>query len=414
MPEKLQNEPTEEDTIRKLSKTVLHASEKNRQSLFQKLTIKNAERVAELIREKPIFFENKEGAPRQILLDPELADILPQEFFNDPTDWIESKPNITRGEENRELPTGEFIEELWYAPYDISKVKKFSVGEATHHKDVVSKRIKFDQSEEVVLSKRAYEAGIPTPKVLGEILDKGNAYVLSEYIEGINLYAANDLMRKQGKIFSNNVVPFYETKEERLAKLIQSELPGLDSETSLRFHSLWRQYRDIIFINESSIPIINTIAHDVHFDIPLEEIQKHLLSIGKLYGDDFIAQGLKNTLELFDCADISSLVEKFLTNYEENQQEKMKLFIKKQTDPIIEKLKEFRTKWQHIALESAFNFDTEEEVERLKALCKDKGIDHKDFADRNFVIPWDFKMNKPAKLKKDEPKLYIVDWETKK
>ncbi|MBI5306208.1 hypothetical protein HZB04_01305 [Candidatus Wolfebacteria bacterium] len=77
--------------IRKLSKTFLHAMERGRQSLFEKMTAVNAEKISKLMEEKPIFYENEENAFRKIFLDNEIANAFPDDFFENPTKWIESQ-----------------------------------------------------------------------------------------------------------------------------------------------------------------------------------------------------------------------------------------------------------------------------------------------------------------------------------
>ncbi len=54
---------------------------------------------------------------------------------------------------------------------------------------MVFKRIDQKEASEIAMARFAYEKGIPTPKVLGEIYDKRNCNALFEHIESRNLYA---------------------------------------------------------------------------------------------------------------------------------------------------------------------------------------------------------------------------------
>lgn len=65
-----------EDLVRKISRTVLHAAERKRRTLFERLTVNNAEKLARIMQEPPVFYEGKEETPRQILLDDKIANLL--------------------------------------------------------------------------------------------------------------------------------------------------------------------------------------------------------------------------------------------------------------------------------------------------------------------------------------------------
>ena len=88
-----------QELVRRVSKTVLRSAERGRRGLFEKLTVKNAEKLARLLEERPVFYQNQEDAPREILLEADLAERLPAEFFDHPTQWIEQQPNVSRGYE---------------------------------------------------------------------------------------------------------------------------------------------------------------------------------------------------------------------------------------------------------------------------------------------------------------------------
>lgn len=74
-------------------------------------------------------------------------------------------------------------------------------------------------------------------------------------------------------------------------------------------------------------------------------------------------------------------------------------------------IEKFDDEAMELLWESAIGFYPKKELEILEKQCADKGIGHKDLKDRNILIPWDFKKDKPLKRKTGEPKMYIIDWE---
>lgn len=77
----------------------------------------------------------------------------------------------------------------------------------------------------------------------------------------------------------------------------------------------------------------------------------------------------------------------------------------------IPEIEGFNEKLLAIIRTEIFGFDYEKEFEKLKALCQERGIKHKDFEPRNFIILWDFKRDRPLPREPDEPKLFVIDWE---
>ena len=96
--------------------------------------------------------------------------------------------------EDRNLPEGVkggFVDEAQGERRMIQE--KIETGEADHNK-TMTEEVDKKQLEEITLARRAWEAGIPTPKVLGEIKDKGNQYAFFEKISAINLLTLSQLI----------------------------------------------------------------------------------------------------------------------------------------------------------------------------------------------------------------------------
>ena len=396
--------PTPEDITHKLSKTVLHASERRRQGLFEKLTAANAEKIAELTREKPRFYEKRQDAPGQLLLEPEVAKSFPEKFFENPTEWLEAQPNIKRGHTQEELPTGETIAELWAKPYDVSKVKQFDLH-APEGKDfgVVSKRILPKELDEVARARRAFEAGIPTPRVLGEILDRGNVYVLFEHIPGINLQAAYNNAEK--KNFSAMPHRFFEeTTEDQFDNAMQQFGKNLPSELRQKMKALWK--KALPDLQEDFL--LGTVQGGFHGRTKkeLEEVLDRDFKLRPL--------GAKRILRSLKIGSVKEIVLRNLNHegyglygFRENTAQ-----VQQSKDQSRSKLKKYSDKWHEMMSVHFFGVDTKQEKEKIQALLDRAKISHKDLAMRNFVIPWDFEKDRPAKRKAGQPGLYLVDWES--
>ncbi len=423
-PEELSHEEIEKkskETVRKASRVVLHAAVKDKKSLFETLTTENADRIARILQEKPIFFENKETPEPKIILDEKIAKALPPEFFENPTAWIESQQNIARG---YEMPPGNTIEELWESPYDVSKVKEFEVvlSDGVVVK-VVSKRIKPKEIEEIALATKAYSVGIPTPKVLAEVFDRGNSYAFFEKLEAIDLTAAfRKRKMDQVNIFTGgSVIPtFFACVDEGK---FQNEVKNwpyfefLSDRARERIHNLWGKSLDAIVTREANLTLGNLFRD-------LSEIENGRWDYSHIY------ESILYQIEVLDGYKkdvIARIIGKYgYKNFRNFKDEIMQSIGSKQA--YYESLKErvrslenedirmsyaHRDKLQSIIFQDIFGCDLVKEKEKLEQLCRNKGIEHKDFANRNILINWDFKKDQPKREGKKKPKLYIVDWESR-
>lgn len=412
-----------EETTRKLSKTVLHAAERLRQSLFEKLTAANAERIAELLKEKPVFYENKAEAPRTILLDDEIAEYLPPEFFDDPTKWIESQENIKREHVLETLPTGETIEELWDKPYDISKVKEFSlIGKKDKKISLASKRIDQDQLEEIALARKAWEAGIPTARILGEIADKGNTYVFFERIRGINFLAAQEKLR----LLSVSVATLHIINEKDFYSQMHYEYNNILSEKAKKIiYSLWEKARPDIIKNRDIYTLRENLNHAfalmerVEKDEDYKDSVKDFVQYIKEYAENkYNLPGINTILNKFNYPNPIQFIDHCLDLIKLDKKEEFREivdFINSEYKNIRDKIKnEFDSVFISKIYKDVFGFNPYEEIKKVKKLCEEKRIEHKDFNDRNILIEWDFDKNKPKRKKESEKnKIYIIDWEPK-
>jgi len=410
-----QSENNPEEIIRKASRVVLHAAEKGRRSLFEKLTAKNADRMARIAEQKPIFWENQQDAKTEILLQTEMGQAMPPEFFENPTKWIESQKNIERHYGKQTLPTGETIDELWEEPYDISKVKEFSIiGKDGKQIKVVSKRIKPEETEEIALATKAFEAGIPTPAVLGEITDKGNIYAFFEKIDGIDLKAA---LEKKKIIDSRWVtgIFFATTNEDSFLKEFD-EMPFKDllsGKGKDEILNYWKKAReDFILENEISVHLDKIFSH-ISMDY-LEEVREYMKDIES--DERLDRKDIDRIVKKYGYDSFDDLKKKIEADFEAGDLEKYEKLAKKadkKREYFRKKVGIFDEELRRIIFKDIFGVDIEEEMKKLEKMCREKGIEHKDFADRNILIEWDFEKDEPKGKSSGDTKLYIIDWEAR-
>ena len=402
-------EPSKE-LVRKSSRVVLHAAEKHRKPLFERLTDKNADRIAQITKERPIFYEEKEGAETKIILDPEIADLMPPEFFENPTKWIESQPNIERKYKQGELPTGETIEELWQDPYDVSKVKEFSISLPKGKKlDIISKRIESEETEEIVLAVKAMEAGIPTPRVFGEVSDKGNLYAFFEKIEGIDLLAAKQ--NKNLENLFNDVSTLLSMKEGNFDLTLKSFrfINFISEDGCNRLFRLWHKANKE-FIEEKEIS--RFLKEIIYFFTKYNDINRALERVYNLE-DYFYENTLNKFFKKYGYRGFRDF-KKFEKSIDRKRLEDLAMKLEENKSMLKEKSNDFIRKAREIVLEDVLGVNIENVKEKLKQMCKENGIEHKDFADRNILIEWDFEKDEPkGKGTRRKPKLYIIDWEAK-
>ena len=408
----LNDEENKEAVVRKLSKTVMHASQKNKGQLFDRLTSKNAEKITELSKGKPIFYEDKKDAPREVNIDDELASVLPTEFFDDPTGWIESQSNIDRGTKDG-LPNDESINALWSFPYDMSKVKSFSVEMPDGaEKTYVVKRVKKENLDETATAKIAYEKGIPTPKVVGEISDRGNNYAIYEYIPGIQLSDAIERRRKQiiNVIRTDIITASYDilnASEHQIDSKIDLYFPkGIVPERVRdRFKALWdKAYDDI-----TNATVIEKLTPPTSYDfcymhgVRLKTIDEMVSKARKFALNPYIDKAM-NVLGYTDLITYIDTLKKVPGDDIDSFGNKMTWKVQELRKPWYQKIDSEIRKF-------VLGFDYDEELQKIKSLTTKSGIEHGDFESRNILVPWNFETNFPTKPKKGEPKMYIIDWE---
>lgn len=410
------NSPEQKDIVRRLSHTVLHATKRKRQSLFDHLTRRNRARIEALLQEQPIFYNETQDAPLRIQVDENIHAALPPAFFSNPTRWIESQPNVKRDVEEAKtpLPTGQNIAEIRKFAYDRSKVKEFTLKDGAQEITVISKRVQ----QEVMHADLAYEKGIPTPKVLGLVQDHGNIYAFFEKIEGINL---NSAFIKFRSLHNSDALPL-PPSPENLPTEWQEKHPFF-KEVEQKIYEWWKKFKSItlihyilkifsdrIFLNNEEFDefLSETISHYSE-----EEVQKALELVGYTI-DKFKEHAERNYPFLDKYTDglqESSAEEKSADERWTKETEKWRTNIAPQLKHLEDSLGAHNKEGRRIAAIAFFGFDPFKEKNKLHKHCKDKDIEHKDYFNRNIIIPWDSENDRPKDTPEGQPKLYLIDWD---
>ncbi len=265
MPEgKKWKQPSDQEKRKRLSRVILDlqkptGSEEQRERRKNILAqAKKRKGLQRLMKEKPIFHEEDESAETSITIEPGWEDMKDSEEYQkmvqDPTAFFEGASNIDRGKETMEtLPTGESIEELLDKGYDVSKVKIVNFGD----KKVVVKRVEKEKSEhpteEFELAKKIAELGIPTPQTVGVVEDKGNTYLLFEYLEHTKSVYEMSINRHDQMLEVDNVLYKPVGSFENLKLEKEAQEARVYDMLKLIFHSLHVYGLDIKFYDFNSI-----------------------------------------------------------------------------------------------------------------------------------------------------------------
>jgi hypothetical protein len=373
---------------------------------IQNLPALIAERVRLLMETQPAFFEEDTLAKTKVPSAEDIISMLPKKFFADPTKWIESQNNVPRRYTTGKnpVPTMGDMKELRKKTRDASNTKKIILHKNERPVYIFSKRLKPEEVEQVEAFRKAYELGVPVPRVLWTVSDKGNTYCWFEYINGFTIQEiGND------KLFDT---PLTATAESQFNSHV-GEIECL--KTRQGFHdqlmSLWRTYiPDIKAFNmANSLQFFIDKCRDgiPHGDIAFNVSVGFSMFLPTKAQDitydlkDILQQHGYGSLEEF-CAFFDRCLQKRdektmgenLPDFEKITQELKRL--------ALEAIKIYVKKWRNIVSKELFGRDTDDvvrEKQRLQALCEKNGISHEDSNDK-------FLISLPDKGKAD---LYVIN-----
>lgn len=380
----------------------------------------------ELLKERAIFWNHDESAPKKVVLHHKLEQGFPPEFYENPTRWIEEQENIAREEIAHK---GEEIADLRKRSYDISRVKEFSVTSSEgKNVTIVCKRNNRCGREEAERSIQAYKAGIPTPRLIGLVEHWGNTYLMFEKVEGRSLLQLRFLERSFLNDLKENI--FLSTKEEvqtvaaiyRLQIIPTLERWGLASsqkwllEQLLAIRPLSLEYR---IFNDLRISLMQTELYDKrpsHLSKDDDNVWKYWDALAKQRLEPAFP-GLIGEWSL-SADDIDFIVRVWSKKGRVTESEKIKVrhicaTINRYCEAIYEQR---RARVDHIfevLLERRFSLGSiRHRLDSLKHQIQEAGLEHKDFDDRNVMVAWDSLKNKPKLDRKRSPQLFVIDWET--
>ncbi len=422
--------PDQEDFRRRASRTFARASFGYRKRLLSGLRERNPNwgNVFEL---EALFFERRADAPQKINLDPALQEVLPEEFFSNPTDWIESQPikvNMLEARRFKGPPTNADVLKLGHDA-DLNRTKSFAIGTT----GIFSKRLnpKLPDFSEAERAREAYACGIPTPRILGTIEDQGNLYVWFESIPGMNL---DEL---ETEVFDTNWEATLAAVEPRLGDEAKQKIASIREQAEIHepmLGLLWdlRRQRSA-YIREYG-PNFDPGPYDYPSasEAELRGKAKSLLSLVREGLKQFV-QGradfmklrnfmkLEATEELIDVL-MGDLTPSMCANNGLNNRYFREVLLDEcqNNTPYYDPEEGIRThEIQHIVKQNLFGKSPdpkypsalEFEVAQLKALSLSKGPEHSDLDGRNIILEWDDRNLAPGRREDGSLNLLVVDWE---
>lgn len=352
------------------------------------------EKNKDVLDEKPVYFALESDKESNISLDVSVKHILPKSFFAHPTQWIELLPSIDRGTDQIIGSSAESIKDVLLADsYDESKVKIWEDNKGGTKKKIIFKRIEIDEPNEIQRAKKAYSAGIPTPKVLGEIRHNGNTYALFEFIPAISVYDAQFKIfgeKAELKLWNLGAIPISGYRE-----LIQQRLEEFLPNNPQQLNKI------ILYINEHfhHLAALEVFLKCTNNQYTIVDIENY-----------FQTQRVEED-QIFPIGEYSSIRE--LIDFGQQMTGDNRNLLKehnKLRQDLQERVKKVRNTVRGMITNALFGLDLWGEIDNLKSQCSELNISHKDFNYRNLLLPWDFDQDIP--LQSEElKKLYIIDWE---
>lgn len=340
----------------------------------------------------------------EIQIDPSIEELFPPEFYLDPQSWLKKQPDLLR-KEAMKIPCSP-------SEYDFSRVKLLSLkNTAGQEIKLVCKKLKGTAAQEIARAQRAYAAGIPTPRILGQmVLPDSSTYILMEYIAGLDLHEINQsrICKLTGKII--NLTTYDNVKDLKKhgnLGIVFSRYPQL--------YKIWRQNRHLF----SAFTLASQLSAIRHSNGTNQEalktaLRKKYRKFNKYYSQIPPLLGFQD----IDTALAAS----------ERESKAVLAAIRRGAKPtrsdfqythllcthilrLNQQVKDFIAEAKVLIYQTELGFDPDIEIEKLRQLCLAKGIEHKDLNWRNILVEWDFENDRPLSQNGQLPKLYIIDWE---
>jgi hypothetical protein len=339
----------------------------------------------------------------EIQIDPSIDELFPPEFYLDPQSWLQKQPDLLR-KEAMKPPCSP-------AEYDFSRVKLLSLKNAAGQETkLVCKKLKGAAAQEIARAQRAYSAGIPTPRILGQmVLPDSSTYILMEHINGLDLHEIDKsrIWKLAGEIINLTTCDTVKDLRKKNVEIDFSRYPQL--------YRLWRQNRHLFsaFTLASLLSAIRScyirdqkkLKTVIRKKYP--ETDKYYSQIPALLG----FQNIETALEALEKECEAVLAASKRREKPTESDFKYTNIFCSHFLRLDEQVKDFIAEGNTLVNQIELGFDPDVEIEKLRQLCLAKGIEHKDLNWRNILVEWDFENDRPLCKNGQSPKLYIIDWE---
>lgn len=335
----------------------------------------------------------------EIQMDPSIEDFFPAEFYLDPQSWLQKQPDLFR-KEAMKIPCSP-------AEYDFSRIKFLSLKNTSGQEiKLVCKKLKGAAAQEIARADRAHAAGIPAPRILGQmVLPDSSSYILMEYIAGLDLYEIDhriwELTAGIRNLFSEDNSKAL--KKYKSMRIVLSKYPQL--------YRIWRQYRHLV--SACTLASLLSVRHDNpdkakrYFRKKYHKTDKYYSQIPALLG----FQDIEAALAALEKEEMDIFLAKQRREKPEKSYFQIPDLLCSRLSKLREDINNLIAEINSLVYQTELGFDPDVEIEKLRQLCLEKGIEHKDLNWRNILVEWDFENDRPLSKNGQSPKLYIIDWE---
>lgn len=379
-----------------------------------------------LLNKKSLFYNEQEGLPTAVHLESEFEFLKEapefQQMSRDATAYIENLPLINRGEHTETvLPQKGTIKELAEMPYDITRVKLWEVaGKKFVIKRVIRGKVA-DDLEEYRKTQQAATLSIPTHRPVGYVKDRGNTYLIFEYLE--NTISAFEL--SQRKIQISDRSSFKPMDFSISLYDIARYDPKLGIEVELRYYEellaflnflivLFFCIKQIINDRSSLVQLVEVIKVKMDDFRSMGQWERMLLIFRDEFNVDFIPPVSVNSKSeakvWFD--NLKNQLAKSLGNNFLLRMSKVKNRFKKRSNEYHDSLsKKYIPLLERRLCGASISFPYRDFVEKVERKIEEAGLKATDLNKRNILIKMDKDGERILPNKDGDAQFYVIDWE---
>lgn len=425
--------PDDKEKIRRLTNVVYSLAKDTERADDRAARAKNILEGAEenpglerLLNEKTLFYNEQEGLPTAVHLESEFEFLKEapefQQMSQNATAYIENLPLINRGKHtDAALPQEGRIKELVRTPYDITRVKLWEVaGKKFVIKRVIHGKVA-DDLEEYRKTQQAATLSIPTHRPVGYVKDKGNTYLIFEYLE--NTISAFELHQRKIQMSGHssfNPIDFSISLYD-----IACYDPKLGIELELRYYeellaflnflaSLVFYIKNIIYDRSSLVLLVEQIKEKMDDFRSMGQLEKMLLIFKDEFNVDLTLpvsvnseseakvwfDNLKNQLTKSLGNNFLLRMSKVRTGFKKRSHE-YHASISKKYIPLLERR----------LCGASISFPYKDFVEKVERKIEEAGLKATDLNMRNILVKMDKDGKRVLPNKHGDAQFYVIDWE---